>query len=44
MRDYYGAEWETIRKEFDRPTIDAVREIHRRARAKLREALRRRIE
>ena len=43
MRDYYGSDWETIRAELERPTVDAVREIHRRARAKLREVLRARI-
>ena len=42
MRDYYGADWETIRRQLGRPSLEAVQELHRRAREKLRERLRRR--
>ncbi len=40
MRDYYGADWEAIRVQLGRPTLDAARELHRRAHEKLREKLR----
>ncbi len=40
MRDYFGAEWEAIRRHLNRPTADAVRELHRRAHEKLLEKLR----
>ena len=39
MRDYCDADWDSICKELDRPTVDSARELHRRARTKLREAI-----
>ena len=39
MRDYCDTDWESIRVELDRPTVDSVRELHRRARAKLAEEM-----
>lgn len=40
LRDFFGADWETIRQQLGRPTIEAVQELHRRAHEKLRERLR----
>jgi RNA polymerase sigma factor (sigma-70 family) len=42
MRDYLGMEWDEIQDELQRPTVDAVRELHRRAHARLVEAVQRR--
>lgn len=39
LRDYMGADWSTIALELGRSGPDAVRELHRRAREKLRERL-----
>ena len=39
MRDYLEADWETVCEELDRPNVDSARELHRRARIKLREKL-----
>jgi RNA polymerase sigma-70 factor (subfamily 1) len=40
LRDYYGSDWEVIREQMDRPTVEAARELHRRAHGKLREKMR----
>ncbi len=37
MRDFCQMDWEEIRVELERPTVDAVRELHRRACDKLAE-------
>jgi len=40
LRDYYGSDWDSIREQMDRPTVEAARELHRRAHSKLREKMR----
>ncbi len=40
MRDYYESDWETIRTELDRPTVDAVQDLYHRAHKRLRERMR----
>lgn len=39
LRDYMEADWDTIREEMSRPSLESARELHRRARTKLREKL-----
>ena len=39
LRDYYGADWEAIREQLGRPSVDAARELHRRAHDKLQQKL-----
>jgi RNA polymerase sigma factor (sigma-70 family) len=41
MREYYEADWETIRVQLGRPSIAAVKDLHDRARKRLGERLRR---
>jgi len=40
LRDLCGLDWEAIRTELDRPSVDAVRELYRRANSKLADRLR----
>jgi RNA polymerase sigma-70 factor, ECF subfamily len=39
MRDYYEADWESIRVKLGRPSIAAVQDLHARAQKRLRERL-----
>jgi len=41
MADYYECDWETIRLKLVRPSVQAVKELHKRATERLREGLRR---
>ncbi|MEM7307964.1 MAG: RNA polymerase sigma factor [Planctomycetota bacterium] len=36
LREYYGYDWETIRRRLDRPTVEAAKELYRRAQVRLR--------
>jgi DNA-directed RNA polymerase specialized sigma24 family protein len=39
LRDYYEADWEKIRSILDRPSIEAVQDLYKRAEKKLRERI-----
>jgi RNA polymerase sigma-70 factor (subfamily 1) len=43
QRDYYGGTWDELQTALDRPTVAAVQELYRRAHAKLREDVMRRM-
>jgi RNA polymerase sigma factor (sigma-70 family) len=40
MRDYYESDWETIRANLGRPTVEAVQDLYHRAHKRLRERMR----
>jgi len=39
LRDYFDADWETIRCKLGRPTIDSVKELHQRAHKRLKQRM-----
>ena len=39
QKDYYEADWETIRRKLERPTVEAVQDLYQRAHRRLQERL-----
>lgn len=43
-RDYAGGSWELVARELSAPSVDAAKQLHRRARARLTDAVARRLD